>query len=101
MCPCVYISLHNRSALCSVVGCNSEDQSNSSESGTRMTGTEGREKKTLSDISTTLPFYLVIIASTECEILPFRLSSDLHPFCSGLNSSRRCKTVKNRATGMH
>jgi len=64
-----------------------------------MTGTEGG-KKALPDISTALPFYLVIIASAECEILPFRLSSDLHPFCSGLNNSRRCKAVKNRATGM-
>lgn len=55
----------------------------------------------LSNISTALPFHLAIIASAECEILPFSLSSDLCPFCSGLNNSCRCKTVKNQATGMH
>lgn len=58
-------------------------------------------KTTLSGISTVLPFYLVIFVFAEYEILPFRISSDLHPFCSGLNNSQRCKTVKNWATGMH
>lgn len=66
-----------------------------------MAGTEGGEKKSPSDTSTALPFYLVIIASAECEILPFGLGSDLHQFCSVLNNSCRCKTVKNQATGMH